>query len=140
MYRLSDLMQMFNIPERTIRRHISEGVLKGEKAGGTWRFTEEDILSYINVPLISQRLSKTAVKNVFDYLNGYSIDNDEMVIIKKIKKPNYAISLKISLIANSINNPLYFNMTNHGSSSIITFKGKEEDSIYFVNELNKLIK
>jgi len=51
-YKISDLMTMFNLSERTIRRHLREGILKGKKIGGSWRFDEKDISEYLDNPKI----------------------------------------------------------------------------------------
>ncbi len=34
MYTLKQIMEMLSIPERTIRRHLQLGILKGSKVGG----------------------------------------------------------------------------------------------------------
>lgn len=70
MFTLKEVMEMSNIPERTIRRHIKLGLLKGEQLGGTWRFSEEDLTNYFTTSIFKQNQNNIKYHEVFDALNG----------------------------------------------------------------------
>ncbi|MBI9042827.1 MAG: helix-turn-helix domain-containing protein [Lutibacter sp.] len=129
---------MLDIPERTIRRHIKEGMLKGTKIGGTWRFSEEDLTNYINHANIRQSQQKLALSKIMEYMNGFNSKDNEVVFIKNIENLDYSKSMKISLIVKTLKNPLYFNMSKTGKISTITFKGNEEDALVFLREIKEI--
>lgn len=139
MFRLSDVMQMLDIPERTIRRHIKDGILKGTKVGGTWRFSEEDIANYLENSHIKKNQRKSAFSKIMEYMSDFNTDRKDVVFIKNIEKLNYSKSTKLSMVTKNLKNPLYFNMTNSGKVSTITFRGNEEDALVFLRELNLII-
>lgn len=48
MYTVEELAEMFGIQERTIRRFLKEGLLKGRKLANRWYVSEESIMEYFN--------------------------------------------------------------------------------------------
>lgn len=45
LYTVNDVAEMINVHPRTVRRYLHDGILKGKKIGGQWRFTLDDIKS-----------------------------------------------------------------------------------------------
>ena len=46
-YRIEDIAAMSGLSVRTIRGYLAKGTLRGEKAGGVWRFTPEDFGAFL---------------------------------------------------------------------------------------------
>ncbi len=48
LYSVEEIAQMTSVTTRTIRNYLRNGILKGRKIGGQWRFSLEDIETMIN--------------------------------------------------------------------------------------------
>lgn len=48
LYSVEEIAQMTSVTTRTIRNYLRNGILKGKKIGGQWRFSLEDIEAMIN--------------------------------------------------------------------------------------------
>ena len=48
LYTVEDIANMTSTTSRTIRNYLKDGLLKGKKIGGQWRFTEEDIKNFMD--------------------------------------------------------------------------------------------
>lgn len=89
MYSLKDVMEMFKIPERTIRRHLKEGILKGSKMGGLWKFTEEDLKDYLKSKCVQKHMKDEGFKIINNYYNGYVENKTDVLFMfmKSFEKP-----------------------------------------------------
>ncbi len=71
---------MTNLSERTLRRHIRNGLLKGTKIGGVWRFSEENLQDYFNDDSMVEAFKNEAGKVVKRFLKkAYSQKTDHRV-------------------------------------------------------------
>ncbi|MFP4287492.1 MAG: helix-turn-helix domain-containing protein [Candidatus Izemoplasmataceae bacterium] len=131
MYELKDIMMMFNIPERTIRRHLKLGLLKGSKVGGIWRFTEEDIMTYTKLDSMKQTINKQTLHLIIDTYNG--VKGSDLVIIIPIKKTTKIKLAALSLEVSTFKHPFTFDLKLEGSKHIITFKGDNSDAVTLIN-------
>jgi excisionase family DNA binding protein len=138
MFKLKDIMEMLNIPERTIRRHIKLGILKGEKAGGTWRFSENDLHAYFSSKTILQANKHVKTNEVFDFINGISKEGEEIMIIKQVSKLSISNNKYLSAVVSTFDSPFYFNLDTKMNKTIITFKGNEKDALKLIEEINIL--
>lgn len=136
MFKLNEIMEMLNIPERTIRRHIKLGLLKGEKIAGTWRFSEDDLNNYFSNALVQQTQTHVKFNEIFDYLNGISKYENEMVIIKQMSKLTLTKSKELSKYVSDFSDPFYFFLDNKLGKSIITFRGSEKNAIALIHKIN----
>ncbi len=48
LYSVEEIAQMTSVTTRTIRNYLRNGILKGRKIGGQWRFSMEDIETMMN--------------------------------------------------------------------------------------------
>ena len=68
LYSVEEIAQMTSVTTRTIRNYLRNGILKGKKIGGQWRFSLEDIEAMIN------QTNGTSLENsrriVRDFLDG----------------------------------------------------------------------
>lgn len=69
MYSIKDVMLMFGIGERTVRRYLSDGIITGNKVGGIWRFSEEDIKSFFTEKQVRNKMKTEVHKLLYDFLN-----------------------------------------------------------------------
>ena len=137
MYKLKDIMDMLNMPERTIRRHMKQELLRGEKIGGTWRFSETDIFDYFSKNTLQKTQNTIKLNEIFDYLHGICKEGEEIMFIKQIPKLTLSQKKDLSLYVNRFKPPFYFNLETKNEKTIITFKGSEEDSKVFIDYLNQ---
>ena len=70
MYRLEDVIMMSGLSERTVRRHLKEGLLSGSKLGGTWQFNEADIKAYMERKTTMGLITQEASEQVKMFLKG----------------------------------------------------------------------
>jgi len=137
MYKLKDIMEMLSIPERTIRRHMKLGLLKGEKIGGTWRFSESNVFDYFSKNTLQKTQNTIKLNEIFDYLHGISKEGEEIMFIKQIPKLTLSQKKDLSLYVNRFKPPFYFNLETKHEKTIITFKGSEADSKMFMDYLSQ---
>ncbi|MFW5913508.1 MAG: helix-turn-helix domain-containing protein [Bacillota bacterium] len=82
-YTVADIIDMTGISERTVRRHLRQGLLKGTKVGGSWRFTEENIKDYFNAKTMETKLYDQAIQDVMNFLSE-SIERNKQRICSVI--------------------------------------------------------
>jgi len=137
MYNLKDLMQMFDMPERTIRRHIKNGLLKGIKIGRSWRFSEDDIVNFIGKSRVSGTIEKNAVQKVIAHMHGFCEAENQIVSIvhkKGLKKK----MRKLLDFVNTFEKKIFFHANQRKDRSVITFIACQEDTLQFIRELDNL--
>ncbi len=69
-YALADVAQMSGITERTLRKHVASGALTGEKIGGKWRYTEEEVIRFLDRPEIRKLSAQHRRALADDFLNA----------------------------------------------------------------------
>lgn len=87
-YSIADVVQITGLSDRTIRHHISQKVLDGEKINGVWRFTPEQLGAYMNDPnvLPGIRAKKNAI--IYDFLMANHHKEQEMCLIADLPGEN----------------------------------------------------
>lgn len=136
MFKLKEVMEMLNIPERTVRRHIQLGWLKGEKVGGTWRFSEDNLHDYLSNAAVQQTQTHIKYNEIFDYINGISKNENDIVLIKQTNKLTLGQSKELSKYVSSFDNPFYFYMDNKFGKSVITFRGSESNAMALLQKIS----
>ena len=78
LYTVEEIATMTSMTSRTIRNYIKNGLLKGRKIGGQWRFTEEDIKNLMdNGTYIDEHL-KNIRQDVLDFIDGVNTFADNI--------------------------------------------------------------
>jgi hypothetical protein len=67
-YSIDDLATMTMLTTRTLRNYISQGLLKGEKVDGAWRFSTENIDSFFREESISQSIQSKKNGMVYEFM------------------------------------------------------------------------
>lgn len=73
LYSVEEIAQMTSVTTRTIRNYLRNGILKGKKIGGQWRFSLEDIEAMIN------------------QTNGTSLENSRRIVPGFYRQRLYAV-------------------------------------------------
>ncbi len=128
MYDLKQLIEMFDIPERTIRRHIKLGFLEGEKVKNKWLYTNENIKKYLDRVEVRKTLKNKSILAVNDYFYGFSRNSEDVCIIKHFKGLDSNKILELSNFINSMTSPFKFSINPIGNSHTVVFIGDLADS------------
>lgn len=67
-YNLNQVAMFTGLTTRTLRNHLKQGLLKGEKIDGNWRFTEEELGEYIADKSVKQAILAKQHAVVYDFL------------------------------------------------------------------------
>jgi len=78
LYTVEDIANMTSLTTRTIRNYLKDGLLKGKKIGGQWRFTEEDIKNLMDNGDFAKNISNKNREDVLDFLNGVNTFADNI--------------------------------------------------------------
>ncbi|MBR5970099.1 MAG: helix-turn-helix domain-containing protein [Lachnospiraceae bacterium] len=66
---INELSMMTGFTTRTLRNYIRSGVLRGEKKGGVWQFSEDDIAAFCADPNVFSKIIAKRDAIVTDFLN-----------------------------------------------------------------------
>lgn len=67
-YTIQDVAGMTGLNERTIRSYLADGLLKGEKTDGAWRFTAEQFGDFLRQDMVRASVQAKANAVVYDFL------------------------------------------------------------------------
>ena len=67
-YNLNQVAMITGLTTRTLRNHLSQGLLKGEKIDGNWSFTEEELEAYVTEPTIHQSILARSHAVIYEFL------------------------------------------------------------------------
>ena len=67
-YTIQDIAGMTGLNERTIRSYLADGLLKGEKTDGAWRFTAEHFGDFLRQDMVRASVQAKANGVVYDFL------------------------------------------------------------------------
>ena len=80
-YNLNELAMITSLTTRTLRNHLRQGTLTGEKVDGAWTFTSEDISAFLSKPAIRQSIESHHNAVVLDFLaDGFKAQSRACVI------------------------------------------------------------
>ncbi len=71
-FSIDELATMTMLTTRTLRNYISQGLLKGEKLDGTWKFSSENIDSFFKEDLVIQSIQSKKNGMVYEYMSNDS--------------------------------------------------------------------
>jgi len=70
LYTVEDIATMTSLTSRTIRNYIKDGLLKGRKIGGQWRFTEDDVKNLMDSGTFREDFEDSVRQDVIDFLDN----------------------------------------------------------------------
>ncbi len=74
LYTVEDIAVMTHLTTRTIRNYLKNGLLKGRKIGGQWRFTADDVKNLMDSAAVASDLADECRQSVLDFLDGVNTD------------------------------------------------------------------
>ena len=74
LFTVEDIATMTSLTTRTIRNYLKDGSLKGKKIGGQWRFTMDDIQSFMSNDRVAENLCSETKQAVLDFIDGVNTD------------------------------------------------------------------
>lgn len=80
-YNLNQVAMFTGLTTRTLRNHLKQGLLKGEKIDGNWRFTEEELDEYIAEKSVKQAILAKQHAVVYDFLTEQFKKENRICII-----------------------------------------------------------
>ncbi|WP_069187720.1 helix-turn-helix domain-containing protein [Alkalihalobacillus pseudalcaliphilus] len=80
-YTIDEIATMTRLTSRTIRTYLKNGLLKGTKIGGQWRFTEENLEALFHNSDIEVKIEQEKNKIISEFLNHSSIQETEMCTV-----------------------------------------------------------
>jgi len=78
LYTVEDIAQMTSLTARTIRNYLKDGILKGRKIGGQWRFTEEDIGKFMDSGTFGEEIKNRTRQDLMDFIDGVNTFADNI--------------------------------------------------------------
>lgn len=134
-YVINHVSLITGLTDRTIRNYIASGVLQGEKIGGVWHFTPEQVEAFIQVPEVRLSIRSKNKSLVYDFMLDEFKKEDEACIILDL--PNADRKTVMEEFAYRINNGSYrnihFSFETYGKTPRIILKGKMEDVLEISN-------
>lgn len=86
-YTISQVAMMTGLTDRTIRNYLSLGFLEGEKPDGQWRFTAEQLGSFMRHPSVKPSISAKKNGRIYDFLaDTRNHDNDVCLVLDVSKE------------------------------------------------------
>ena len=76
LYTVEVIANMLSLTTRTIRNYLKDGILKGRKIGGQWRFTEDDLKNFMDNPTFAQDSIDKHRQDVLDFVDGVYTDSE----------------------------------------------------------------
>lgn len=136
MYSLVDIIEMLDLSERTVRRHLKLGVLKGTKESGKWHFSEQNIEEYLSHSLLASIIKQKHMKDYYEYSKGMGDLKELVLVSKNIPNENILNIKSFSKRISEIKGPMRFALSKFGSHTNVAFYGTIEG----IKEFMELIK
>jgi len=78
LFTVEDIANMTSLTTRTIRNYLKDGILKGRKIGGQWRFTEEDIKNFMDNGTYGEDFKNKTRQDLLDFIDGVNTFADNI--------------------------------------------------------------
>ncbi len=79
LYTVEDIAKMTSFTSRTIRNYLKDGSLQGQKIGGQWRFTMENIEQLFSNSIFLGDMSRKNRQRVLNFINSINIDSQNKI-------------------------------------------------------------
>ena len=98
-YSISDIAKLTKLTDRTIRKYLANGSLKGKKIGGQWRFSQNDVRGLFSDDKFEDDMKAKTEKAIISYYNNntsFDTDNtccniiDIKIESKEVRKEMFA--------------------------------------------------
>lgn len=129
-YTMNNIAMMTGFTTRTLRNYLRQGILKGEKVDGAWRFSEEEYEAFLTHPAVKPgiRAKQNAIVNDFLLLNAKK-ENRTCVILDictEREEAKQAAAFFCERIKEQEDEELQFGMEWHKKNMRIILSGTED--------------
>ncbi len=138
MYILNDVMEMLDISERTVRRHLKVGVLTGTKEKGKWSFSDEDIEKYFDHYVVDGIIKLKTAKNFEEYSRGLSIHSKLTFYSEDIYDYDMKKVKRLSKEVSALGGPMDFKVKSWKSHVNVTYYGTKENILKVINLIDSI--
>ena len=119
-YNLNELSLMSGFTTRTLRTYLNQGLLKGEKTNGAWRFTAEEVDAFFAQPFVKEglRIKQSAV--VFDFLADRRVKSGRACVV--LVEQHGLAALDLDLVGLALQSDLILHLSESSLISLIERK------------------
>ena len=139
-YLISHLVLFTGLTDRTIRNHISTGILQGEKINGLWHFTPEQVEAFIRHPAVRPSILAKNNGLVYDFLlNNTKAESETCIILDLPGADEKALCEYFCYaISNGDYKNIRFSFDGVGKTPRVILKGRSADVLHLVNGFEAL--
>ena len=83
---INELSMITGFTTRTLRNYIRSGVLRGEKKGGVWQFSKDDIAAFYADPNVFSKIIAKRDAIVTDFLNDPMAKGNRVCVILNLEQ------------------------------------------------------
>ena len=87
-YTVSDVARKVHMTERTIRNYLKDGILKGTRVGGQWRFSDQDLIDLSNNSIFRKKVSDIASSYAKEYIDKKFVIEGDVTVCSIIDYKN----------------------------------------------------
>ena len=137
-YTLGHLSQITGLTDRTLRTHLKNGVLEGEKINGVWHFTDDQLDAFLRHPTARPTIQAKNNAIVYDFMLDAKKSEPRVCIILDIPDLERESASRFFCEAISYGNyrDLRFSLDTVDSPRII-LSGPMEQILSLVNSYNQ---
>lgn len=136
-YSIKEIALMSGLTERTIRKYIQAGILEGEKAEGVWRFSPEEVDSFLEHPNVLPSIQTKRNGIVLDFLPNRNKITNQMCAILDFPEEHGKMVLdffKTHYNSGSYGSDLQFYYDDFEKCPRIIIKGRTDDVIRILDQ------
>lgn len=134
-YVINDVVMFTGLTDRTVRNYLSMGILQGEKIEGQWKFTPEQVESFVCHPVVRPSILAKNNSLVYDFLAENKKSKQEICVILDI--PREDKKEVVTFFCDSITNGGYqnikFSFDGVAKMSRVILKGDTQEVLRLVN-------
>lgn len=141
-YTIGQVVMMTGLTDRTIRNYLSLGFLEGEKRDGQWRFTAEQLYSFMQHPSVKPSISAKKNALIYDFLaDTRNHDNDVCLVLDVSKEHRTAVMVFFCKeISNENYQNIHFSFEEVDHIGRVILRGSFPDVLRLCNAYDTLFK
>lgn len=140
LYTIRDICMFTGLTDRTLRTHIAQGSLSGTKVDGAWRFTAEQVKTFLSLPHVWPGIQAKKNAIVLDFLRSKSAGTPKMCVVWDFPgEDSQEISTAFCRLLSETTDPkeeLTFSADSTGTCPRIILRGASHDVLSLLNAFN----
>ncbi len=132
---INDLAKMTGLTTRTLRTYLKMNILSGEKIDGEWKFSEEDVDSFLSDKMVKPSIQAKKNAIVYDFLREQKKTQNEICVILDVQdKDAKEISDFFCRQTNQASGTFRFSFEKEGNNIRVILRGMEEEVLRILKE------